>query len=169
MPECFPICEQGILSFSNCIDFVIASVFLPVVCEDSFRLDVGKERTTLKLRLFSLSFQQLTTLKCGICCRHFDSRTTPRFLTRNPIVEAKGRCLVDGRGFEQQFNWFCSDICFATHLLRKRSIEQCPRCLVKKYNVDMIRKPTGKVVTPSRGAPELEVRNGPFHVHESPC
>lgn len=77
----------------------------------------------------------MTTLSCGICCRCFDVRVTPRFVSRNTDKD-----FVTGH---VTLSWFCSNICFATHLLRKRKIEVCVRCQVKKYNVDMIRKAIG--------------------------
>lgn len=72
----------------------------------------------------------MTTLSCSICARYFDVKTTPRYLAR-----------CSGNNAANDVMWLCSSTCFATHLYRRRKIELCSRCQVKKYNVDMIRKP----------------------------
>ena len=77
----------------------------------------------------------MTTLTCSICARYFDVRATPRHLAR-----------CTGKLAANDVMWFCTSTCFATHLYRKRKIELCSRCHVKKYNVDMIRK-TAKAPT----------------------
>lgn len=99
--------------------------------------------------MFFMDSQQLTTLNCTTCSQHFDSKVTPRHVSRNPKKNLSSP-------ITDSLDWFCSEVCFATHLLSRRSIEQCPRCLVKKYNVDMVRKPTGKTAT-NRGTTEPEV------------
>ena len=91
----------------------------------------------------------MTALSCGVCSRGFDINATPRprFVSRDM-----------SRGLEHaSLTWYCSNVCFATQLLRMRKIELCGRCQVKKYNVDMIRKPSGDVVN-SKGQVEPEVR-----------
>ncbi len=84
----------------------------------------------------------MTTLSCEMCSRGFDVNVTPRFVSRNT-----DQGLLTHHA---TLSWYCSSVCFAIHLLRKRRIELCARCQVKKYNVDMIRKPTGDVVGKTR-------------------
>ncbi|KAI9559323.1 hypothetical protein GHT06_016112 [Daphnia sinensis] len=81
---------------------------------------------------------KVTTLTCETCSRGFDINSTPRFVSRNANKGLLTHHVTLG--------WFCSNVCFAIHLIRKRKIELCARCQVKKYNVDMIRKPTGDTV-----------------------
>lgn len=81
---------------------------------------------------------KVTTLNCETCSRCFDINATPRFVSRN----ANKGLLTH----HVTLSWYCSNVCFAIHLIRKRKIELCARCQVKKYNVDMIRKPTGDTV-----------------------
>lgn len=91
----------------------------------------------------------MTALSCGVCSRGFDINATPRFVSRN-----MDRGLVTEHA---SLTWYCSNVCFATQLLRMRKIELCGRCQVKKYNVDMIRKSLGFFVN-SSGQVEPEVR-----------
>ena len=88
----------------------------------------------------------MTALSCGVCSRGFDINATPRFVSRDM-----------SRGLEHaSLTWYCSNVCFATQLLRMRKIECCCRCWVKKYNVDMIRKPLGFLMnTNIRYGPEV--------------
>ena len=88
----------------------------------------------------------MTALSCGVCSRGFDINATPRFVSRDM-----------SRGLKQaSLTWYCSNVCFATQLLRMRKIELCGRCQVKKYNVDMIRKPLGFLMnTNIRYGPEV--------------
>ncbi|XP_057368790.1 zinc finger MYM-type protein 3-like [Daphnia carinata] len=81
---------------------------------------------------------KVMTLTCETCSRGFDINATPRFVSRN----ANKGLLTH----HVTLSWYCSNVCFAIHLIRKRKIELCARCQVKKYNVDMIRKPTGDTV-----------------------